>query len=86
MASAPKAVHDSKPTRIRIATVDCMSTFSTSFGKITEVAVGWTNCALSGLATRYQMAMAEKPTSATSCTTLMTRAVIVEPFTPRSAM
>ena len=66
LASAPNAVHDSKPTRMRIATVDCINTLIRFLGSTIEAAEGCTNSAWSGLATRYQIASAEKPTRATS--------------------
>src|SRR5713226_1171233 len=85
MASAPNAVADSNPTRMRMAMVDWASMPIRLCGRTTEAASAWTNVALSGLRTRYATATTENSTSVTSCTTLMTRAVVVEPVTPRTA-
>src|SRR5450759_329216 len=89
LASAPKAVDDSKPTRIKIAIVDWSRILEKLCGKTIELATGWYHPAAatpSGFFTRNRIARILKTTSEVSWITLITMLAVVEPLIPRTAI
>ena len=82
--SAARAVQLSKPTRMRMAIVDCTSMPESMWGLMISnppEKAQWAMC--SGFARRYQMARPEKTRRVPHWMMLMPMAVKVEPVMPR---
>src|SRR5436190_12558160 len=89
IASAPRAVEDSKPTRMRMAMVDWNNSPEKMCGVMMDVAVVWNQASgatWSGFWTRKRIARMLKMTSAVSWIMLITILAVVEPLIPRTAI